>query len=132
MSYYRLIRGKHHEGGQKLKDGTEVPLVTYNAGDIIESDRPLTELNGDRVEAMKFELVTEEGQPVRAGKKTKRRSKSTPTQTVDEVALGDSLGEMSIKQLRAFAEEEEIDLEGVSKKEDIINTIRQAVSEPAS
>jgi len=92
---FRLIRGVHQEGGQ-----------TYVAGvdgqDVIETDKDLSKHN-DSVRP-RFQLIEEFA-------------------AVNQQTGSDVLRAKTIKELREFAMEEEIDLGDATRKEEIFNII---------
>ena len=128
MPKYRLLRGHHIQGD-----------VTYNPGQIIETDKDLLKFNSTN--SIRFERILEDSkpetieeleaklaklkgsQPVVANPTT---SSQTSTPTVKEPE-DDGLDAMTVAQLRTFANEAGIDLLGVNKKEEIISVIRQQV-----
>jgi hypothetical protein len=107
---FRLIRGSHNEGGK-----------TYKKGDTFESKSNLLLHNTPGVQP-KFVKVKrnpeyiEEAEPIAAAKPAKP---THPTTEEDRATLES----MSVNQLKAMAEEEEIDLDGATRKDDIIEKI---------
>lgn len=98
---FRLLAGRHHEGG-----------ITYNRGDVFKSASDLLKHNrGHR----KFELLAE----------TPQVQQTAPTSTLTSEPT-DELSGRTVAELRAMAEEDEIDLGGATKKEDILRIIREA------
>lgn len=109
MTKFRVLRGIHSEGG-----------VTYEAGGIVDSSTNLLRMNSPG--SVKFVKVGQE--PVLA-------SASEPLQSPDQLipTAGDSLDAMTVAELREFAREEGIDLEGANRKDQIIEAIRAATQE---
>lgn len=88
----------------RLSDGKDYVLDTrrYEKGDIVESDVDLVQRFG----ANKFEKITEAPQV-----------SSSPNPW-------DNLESMTVKQLKAFAESQEIDLGGATGKQEILEMLR--------
>lgn len=98
MAEFRIRAGAHQ--GEKGK--------IYTQGDVIETDRDLVALFG----ADKFDLVS--GKP-----KTENVSRQVQTPTVRDTPPTTTLPDfdtMTVAQLEAFAEENEIDLTGAKTK----------------
>lgn len=122
LQTFKLLRGIHDESiiEVKDKDGNIIsPAVkkTYKRGDVFQSSWDLLSLNGGGGAGRKFELV--------AGVPTAPQTGSSPspqegTPVVDHRA---TLEGMNLEELRAFAEAEEIPLQGVKTKAAIIDTI---------
>lgn len=128
MPKFRLLRGHHIQED-----------VVFNPGQVIETDSDLTKFNSPQ--SIRFERIIEESKPETLEELEAKVAKlkaaqqptinpTTPTQsstpTVKE-PKDDGLEQMTVAQLRSFAEEAGIDLLGVNKKEDIIAVIRQQV-----
>ena len=100
MPFYKLLRGGY-------ADGPVGKEHQYRKGDFVET-KPGLEL--DKIfGGEKFRKVTR--QEMAAAKN----------------ATGDGLEGLDLKELRKFAEEEEVDLGSATKKEDIIGAIRGAL-----
>jgi hypothetical protein len=96
---FRLLRGLHHEGGK-----------TFKPGDIIDSKTNLAErFNQPETGSIKFEPV----QVV------------APAQSE---ADQEDLSKCTVQQLREIAEANEIDLEGCTLKEEILNAVQGELS----
>ena len=93
---FKLLVGQHI---QNEPDGTE---KKYSAGEVIESNVDLEKRFGDKF----------------------RRVYGTPEDERDEPTTGDDLERMTVKELQALAAEEEVDLRGMTKKEDLIKALR--------
>lgn len=138
MPLFKLLAGKHT---QKESNGIS---KTYRPGDVIDSKHDLVKLFNSHPTTPKFERVDE---------RTMRGDISSVVQTVTpshvvqaaspspapaapqssaQTAVApsrqsiDGLDSMSVKELQLLAQEEEIDLRGASKKEEIIKIIRGA------
>lgn len=95
---FQILHGTHTEWGK-----------TYKRGQIIESMSDLDRFN--KPGARKFRRLDALPEPI-----TDVPVNNKPTDTYDE---------MTIDELRAWAEGEEIDLGGATKKADIIKVLRQ-------
>jgi hypothetical protein len=84
--------------------------ITIHRGEIIESDKDLTEIFPN-----KFELV---------GEGATSQASPPPGQLPP---ASDGLEEMTLKELQSFAAEEEVDLKGAKTKEDMIKAIRASI-----
>ena len=127
---YRLLRGKHSHG--KHPDGSN---ITYVKGDIFDSSVNLHKLiDHDRT---KFQLVDEHVILTKVKSKSvlkKEQDKEVELpqgsaeddKVIDPTTADDGLDDLSIKELRAMATEDEIDLGEAKSKSDIINVIRSA------
>jgi len=109
---FKVLRGQHSEGGE-----------TYRAGDVVDSASDLNRHNSPG--AKKFEQLE--------GGVADVPSASPPaTPAVEDEDSGeesDDLDDMTVVQLKTFAEEEEIDLAGVSRKDEILSTVRAALEQ---
>ena len=102
MARFKVLTGKHHEGGR-----------TYKTGEIVDSKSDLLKLNrGSR----KFERVTKEDDEALAKKKAEAPS------TLDE------LEKMTKADLEAFAADGGIDISGLKTKDQLIIAIREAMA----
>jgi hypothetical protein len=100
MYTFKLIAGMHDQGDGRV----------YKRGDVITSEKELDRIHG----ANRFLRLADSSVPVLP---------SAPSQEVDDEFSG-----MTVAELKKFAEEEEIDLEGATRKEEILSAIRKAVS----
>ena len=97
---FKVLRGKHNEGG-----------VTYKKGEIVDSATDLTKFNFPPL-SVKFEPVLEEAStPVAVG--TKEPEKYTE----------EELKTLSRTELLEIAEDLELDMQGYQKKNDLISLI---------
>ncbi len=149
LKYYRVVAGKHYglcpEGcnclsakrnkieqakAKERKDyRPRLKKHIYQTGEVVPCAKDLLTFNqGD---AIKFQLVDKGGNLVRDIKTNHPNNLSNQT-VPNEVQL-DSLGGMTVDELRKFADEEEIDLGNVTRKDDILKAIRaQTVAASAS
>jgi len=121
---FRVVRGLHIEG----RDENGKPIV-YRKGDVVDSASDLTKFNSPN--STKFERVQE--QEIDA----LQRDKNSPVHQAalegaaelapDIAGLRDTLGEMTIAELRKLAEDEEIELSSTMNKTEIITAIRGAM-----
>lgn len=103
---YKLLRGRHVEGrGDDRK--------TYKRSDRITTDKDLLKFNKPGI-APKFELLS-------IG-----REDAEETGEAAPSLANDALEDLTVAQLRHIAEEEEIDLGGAARKDEIIARIRAA------
>lgn len=121
---FRLKRGKHHAS---KKIGGARQTVSWHPGDVIESEADLVKMHGHE----KFELVSPETEahPGRVLNTVTpdRVAKPESEETVDDTA--DTLNEMTVAELRKFADSESIHLGGATTKAEIIKAIRAANSD---
>ena len=148
MPWFKLLAGKHTEG--KDERGTS---IVYKKGDVFESKHDLAKML-NREGAMKFELVdaprraqTAASGDMPANAQAQRQTEGQqgtqpnqpPTgqppanaaqaQTAPKTNLAEyqaQLERMNIKELQEHAREEEVDLKGATKKEDMIRILRGA------
>jgi hypothetical protein len=100
MAKYRVLAGKHIQG-----------KTWYGPGDVVESRADLIEKFG----ASKFALVEGGG--------------GNAVATVDRQDQRKELESLSVKELREFAESEEIDVTTCSRKDEYVNAILAAFNE---
>lgn len=127
MSKFRVLVGKHVEQ-LGIVEG-EVKTRSYSAGEVVSSNRPLDEIH-NKPGAMKFERLHEEPRPSQAVQEpsgTPATAAASPAAVAQTFSL-EQLERMSVPDLQKLAEEEEIDLKGASKKQDLIRIIREAFS----
>ena len=104
---FRVLIGVHNEGG-----------ITYgkkeSAGDTVDSKSDLSKHNtpGD----IKFARISGEGQTV---------LDITPEPSEDEDG-NPNFNSMTVSQLKAFAEENDIDLPSGGTKPELLNTVKEA------
>ena len=96
--------GNHREGNQ-----------LYVAGDIVETEKDLSQLLPD-----KFEKVDDD---------TPSKKKPAQVEEDDEEGTEVDLAAMSTKELKAFAQEHQVDLKGKRKKTEVIAAIEAALSD---
>lgn len=122
---FKLLSGIHVDNDKTkgaTKSNPEGERVVYTAGDVIESDIDLAATLNPKDPSMrrKFERVHD---LTPAGPGVGRRESATATIPPIDMSL---LAAMSVKELQSFAAEEEIDLKGCAKKEDILKIIQAA------
>jgi hypothetical protein len=146
---YRLLSGTHHEvhyptlaNGQPSSDPTVMTFrATATEQPVFESDSDLLKMNGGTADTMKYELV---GEPV---PQTIEEMEAARAELDDRIAaikaqpassgvadaakqgfaaVTDLLDSQTIAELKAIAEEEEINLGNASTKAAIIDVIRKA------
>jgi hypothetical protein len=130
MAKYRLLRGSHHEtkwvqqGSEQVDEGT-----TYHKGDLIETDDDLLKYNSGDARSPKFERVLEGTEQVPDTVEALEVERSRIEQRIAELKgkpASDPLEDMTVADLRALADSEEIDLGEARTKAQIIEAIRQA------
>ena len=122
---FQVLAGRHWEPGEVENDRGQKVIkdIKYGpkcpAGDIVESDLELDKLF-NRPHSTKFQRVGEDGQrDARAEELKVEREKSAGAQS----ALSSALKKMSRAELVAWAEEQEIDLKGAQKHEDVLRAV---------
>ena len=95
---FRLVRGLHNDGEK-----------TYQVGDIIETD---------------IDLAAKFNQPSSGSIKFEPLSMVSPAQSQADT---ENLSKLTVKQLKEIAEDNEIDLEGCSTKDEILNAVQGAL-----
>lgn len=148
---FRLMVGGFEQSGEDKLDaeGNVVldpsgnPVKTtraYKTGDIIHTDTDMSQFNGGPGMTPKFERL-HNAEPRRvsspapvphvpvAAVETTPEEEQTESDESDELPPSDTYDSMTVAELKAHAKAEEINIQGLSKKEDIIAAIRQSVSE---
>jgi len=127
---FRLLAGCHSEGTDQ--DGKP---ITFRKGDVFESDYNLDKMFNS-VGAIKFEALdgvqfksaledmSDEELAAEVVRRQEAKAGNQPTST--EYQEEDSLDSMTVRELKNFAEQEEIDLGNASTKENIIRVIRSS------
>jgi len=136
MPFFRLIAGSHVGMGPKgcqcdrcqfdrdaIKQGVPPKGHIYERGDIIESKSDLC-LHFNAPRAIKFERVDPSGRPVHDAAPNVQPAVNPSSRLADQ----DNLDNMTVEELRAFAAEEEIDLDNAVRKQDIIQAIRASIA----
>ena len=103
---FKVLRGSHTDG-----DPHQGTSKVYNRGDIVTSDIDLAKVFGRN----KFMNLNELEDP--------RANSGTVNTATVTVPTKESLSKMTNKELRALAEEEEIDVTTCTSKEELINAI---------
>lgn len=112
MAKYKILAGRH---AGKVNGSVKI----FNTGEIVESDVDLV-AKFNRPNSRKFELVDSAG--------------NTSTQTVTQrpnvtpMVVTPNVDSLSLKDLQALAAEEEIDIKGLTKREDIVKVIKNALN----
>lgn len=141
MTKFRVLSGKHVQKEVTGKDHAGNPIVKqvmYSRGDIIETDVDLTRFNHSP-QYRKFEKVEEKSNPAQLNvsvpspvvpivSASALNPVSSDVQTKTTVISNDKdyrakLEKMNDKELRQHAQEEEVDLKGIVKREDIIKIL---------
>lgn len=140
MKRFRLLRGKYVSGN---KADAKNPRRTYNKGDLIETEVDLTKFNGPPPMQPKFARADDYGAPgmeaysqpptARELEKLRQDRVKGTSETLDEPEVDatdsedaeDGLDDYTVAQLKEYAANEEIDLEGATRKEDILRAIRE-------
>jgi hypothetical protein len=118
---FKVLDGKHQESVRD-EDGA-VSFVIYRTGDIVKTDADLCRMFNSKG-ARKF-LRLDDDTPARL---TPPKIAKKPEEDPDELAKlkldieesEDIYAGLTVAELRTLAEDEEIDLEGVVKKDDIL------------
>jgi hypothetical protein len=100
MLSFKLLGGKHDQGDGKI----------YSRGDIVQSEKELDVQFGSQKFMRLGNLV------------------EVPTPTPDSQPAQDDLEDMTISELRRFAEDAEIDLGRAARRETILSVIRRATA----
>lgn len=122
---FKLLAGKHIQ-----KDPQTKKSVMYSAGAIIESSYDLMKLNYGQGSRNKFEKVDKSSIQCVDNNPIIPTNKDTlvTLSPQDITKLMTELSKMDVKLLEKYAQEEEIDLKGNTKKEDILRIIKQSIS----
>lgn len=112
---FKLKAGSHGSGtGQEIK--------SYKAGDVIESDQDLAAFD-----PLKFERLDDAAKatPAPAAFPSHSSGQGTAFGAMPPLRQHPAdLDKMSVKELQDHAADEEIDLKGASKREDILKVLR--------
>lgn len=112
---YRVLQGMHVEDGPLDANGEKTDIV-YGVGGIVESEIDLCErFNGQGSAFHKFERVTPNPNYIPATKLVPTGISSVVTSTLEN---------MTISELKKFAESEEIDLKEAKTKEEALKIIK--------
>ncbi len=102
---------------------------TWGPGEVIETNQDLSRHNAPGM-TPKFELLEDRPQAPQAGLKempaqpTAPQFNPNPGKAPVSTSRSDNLDNLGVKELQALAAEEEIDLKGATKKEDIVKILR--------
>lgn len=117
LQAYRVLRGIHITG--ELNSSGKPRLA--KRGDIIKTESNLLKFNALGAPP-RFELVT--GEALATLEKEETANAASPTNS----EYLDTLTSMNKEELKKVAEAEEIDIRGLTRKEDIIDCIVKAVA----
>ena len=133
MAKYKLLAGTYHDLGgvtEAVGGCTHTGIRSYKAGDIIETDMDLLKLNGREDKMRKFEKIGDPSEisSLQAEINTlKAQLAELRGEAPADEDPDDGLEAMTVAELRRHAQEEGIDLDTATRKEEIINTIRSAM-----
>ena len=104
---FRILEGLHSEGGKLYasRKAQKNATLEHHDGDIIHTNNDLTKHNFQH--SKKFEVYSE----------------NVETEMVVDDDGDPKFDQMTIADLKAFAKENEIDLDGASKKDEILEII---------
>ena len=125
MAKYKLLRGLHQEGKYPEGHPDAGKPITYHPGDIIETHRNLFRLNSPG--AIKFQRIEADAKivlPKGPAEQLEQKAEEQEAAMAEVPEVSDGLEELDVKALKSYAKEEEIDLGGAMKKDDILATIR--------
>lgn len=130
---FKLLIGVHF--GQGPKDCACDACMTsdgknhnYHAGDILASEQDLERRCNQGPHSRKFERVADDA-PL-TGPWTEDGDEAKPPQVIEESTVQESdLQKMSIGQLKAFASENSIDLQGKTTKAEILEHVLTALTD---
>ena len=123
VKQYRLMMGQHSESVRDENGELVQPRRNkiYKPGDIIRTTTDLLRMNGPGPQGVKFVLV---------GSTEEQMSPEFHAMNAAQAqGFNDGMDDMSLDELRKLAREEDIDLSGLSKKEEIARAIRAAYGE---
>lgn len=122
---YRVCAGRHIDDGD----------IMYDTGDVVESAHNLLHFNAPGM-TPKFEAVSQDTPVTHKGNMWNPAAASPvfgsdlqPPAVITDPLTGvqrGTLDHMTLKELQAYAAEEEIDLRGATKKEDVLKIIHTA------
>ncbi len=109
MPTFKMLRGRHAEG--KDENGKQ---IIHERGSTFASNHDLDRIY-NKPNSTKFQRVSDE-----------KLKQLPPTQHAvpNQNTISDGLEDLTIGKLRELAAEEEIDIEGAIKKDDILSRIR--------
>lgn len=117
---FKLLRGYHRDWSFKFDRDTRQRTTVkrmYSPGESVESDRDLCKLF-NRPGSIKFERLPDPPQA--------QSFQGQQNAVATAVKESPDLDGMTVRDLQALAEEEEIDLGGAKTKDQMVKTIRQA------
>lgn len=130
MSYkFKVLRGEHAQGS-KVNPTTKkkTPSKIYTKGQVFSSDKRLDEMFGPD----KFQLLNDAAPVVVEDAPDDDEEEDGPEMPEVEMdepeAQSDGLDDMSVAELRTYAEESGIDLGAARRKTDIIDVIREELA----
>lgn len=122
--YYRVLQGRHSEGVDKQGN----PLVYYKGGphgDVVKSKSDLDKMNGVGVQP-KFENLGPDYKPRKVLQEEWRQGEGDNPVTITNDPP--DLENMTVPQLKEFAEDNEIDITGLTLKEQIMGKIADVLA----
>lgn len=114
---FLLVRGRH---ARKL-NGVN---VVYNPGDVIETEVELDTLFNQPPMSVKFNRLEEDDK--RFDKHLKSTSKSTEEPQKENDPVEPQFEKMTLKKLKEFAEENEIDCDDCTTKDEYVTALKEA------
>lgn len=122
---FQLLAGLHTE-----PDPSNPPYgeLTYKAGDVFESNTDLCQ-RFNRDGSTKFQRLSDApSKPQAAVPVPSSNSKPIPVpEPTPPSKLKVNLDVMTLEQLQKFAEDEEIDIKGAKKREEVLRAVKSAV-----
>lgn len=117
-----VVSGSHRQNHKSFKKGsqfiTDADMTKYNT----LTYAPKYKLLGEATEAEILQFQAEKGF---SGDSAPEHIEEEETE-VSSIPPNDSLEAMTVAELKTLAEDEEIDLEGATKRNDILQRIREA------
>ena len=113
MPKFKLLSGRHTENDPtgKIDPVTKLPVsVTYKAGDVFASKSDLDKRFNQPPMSIKFERIHE-----------------TPVAAAQQAAISDTLDAMTVEELKAYAESEELSLGKAKTREEMVKVLRAAL-----
>lgn len=142
MMKFRLLAGQHIQKEDVKDDSGKVVINeetgkperasrVYNQGDVVPSETDLVKKLG----ASKFQLIDsgkksrKEQALAEQGAKNRARSEQGTEDDSRAEEVTDTFDDMTVAELKDYAAENEIDLEGAHLKADIVKKIRESEAE---
>ena len=122
---FKVLEGKHIEGGHNDGKGNRVPGTVYSRGDVVETKDNLLRFNSG-ARRPKFEKL-DDAAPITQQSATPQAKPSTPHSPAvavkNQMAFA-TLESMSVAELQKYCEGEEIDLGRAKSKDEILKVIK--------